>query len=274
MKKNPAYQRRIDAGAMPNLGDVKARRRLASVLHGALIALALSTSVALAQGGPPLVTDDPETPGDGHWEINLATIASTTTAGRALTAPDADINYGWGDRVQLKVDVPWVLAKDTGQAWQSGIGAGDFGVKWRFIDRDREGWSVSTYPQYIRSLLASSTNRGLASPERQFLLPLEAATELGGFGWDAELGRNFVQGGASQWVVGMVGAHACATQVECLIEIHETVAPHDNQVLWNLGLRWKLDGSVTLLLAGGREFGVHTADQLQSLFYIGFQITH
>ena len=27
---------------------------------------------ALAQGGPPFLTDDPGTPGDGRWEINLA----------------------------------------------------------------------------------------------------------------------------------------------------------------------------------------------------------
>ena len=26
---------------------------------------------ALAQGGPPMITDDPDTPGPGCWEINL-----------------------------------------------------------------------------------------------------------------------------------------------------------------------------------------------------------
>ena len=33
----------------------------------------------LAQGGPPLVTDDPETPGDGHWEVNLAATGDHTS---------------------------------------------------------------------------------------------------------------------------------------------------------------------------------------------------
>ncbi|MFT3792165.1 MAG: hypothetical protein QM741_14065 [Rudaea sp.] len=34
--------------------------------------------LAAAQGGPPLVTDDPGTPGNGKWEINLASIGSKT----------------------------------------------------------------------------------------------------------------------------------------------------------------------------------------------------
>ena len=33
-----------------------------------------------AQGGPPLVTDDPGTPGNGNWEINAAIQANPTDA--------------------------------------------------------------------------------------------------------------------------------------------------------------------------------------------------
>src|SRR5215831_18405962 len=52
-----------------------------AVLSGAA---ALATS-ALAQGGPPMVTDDPGTPGDGHWEINIGSIA-THSPGRWTVA--------------------------------------------------------------------------------------------------------------------------------------------------------------------------------------------
>ena len=41
-----------------------------------LAILMVAVGAARAQGGPPLVTDDPDTPGDGHWEINLAAIAN------------------------------------------------------------------------------------------------------------------------------------------------------------------------------------------------------
>jgi hypothetical protein len=33
---------------------------------------ALAARELRAQGGPPMITDDPGTPGNGKWEINLA----------------------------------------------------------------------------------------------------------------------------------------------------------------------------------------------------------
>src|SRR5438445_482716 len=49
----------------------------------AACAIAAAMLPALAQGGPPMVTDDPETPGDGHWEINIGAIATRTVGKRA-----------------------------------------------------------------------------------------------------------------------------------------------------------------------------------------------
>ena len=43
-----------------------------------------------------MVSDDPETPGKGHWEINLASIGARSALRWEVTAPDADLNYGWG----------------------------------------------------------------------------------------------------------------------------------------------------------------------------------
>jgi hypothetical protein len=34
-------------------------------------AFILLPALALAQGGPPFLSDDPDTPGNKHWEINL-----------------------------------------------------------------------------------------------------------------------------------------------------------------------------------------------------------
>ena len=112
--------------------DAAETRRATRLLT--LCALMLAAGSAPAQGGPPLVTDDPETPGDGKWEINVGAIATHTRGRWEIAAPDADINYGWGDRVQLKLDVPRVTARDDGQHWKSGAGEGNAGVKWRFID--------------------------------------------------------------------------------------------------------------------------------------------
>ena len=236
-----------------------------------VVFLALETECLQAQGGPPLVTDDPETPGDGHWEINLATIGSHTPGRWEIAVPDVDINYGWGEHVQLKVDVPWTFVQESGQSWKSGLGAGDIGVKWRFVDIEDSGFSMSVYPQYLWNWLPSSASRGIVAPGKQFFLPVEAATVVGEFGLDAEVGRNFVQQGSNQWVAGFVVAHSCGENVECVGEVHATSAPHDSQTLVQFGVHWKLNESLFLLASAGRQFGPSTDDQQRLLFYVGLQ---
>jgi hypothetical protein len=243
-----------------------------------MLSLTISVSSAWAVGGPPLVTDDPDTPGDGHWEINLATITQRTLDGYSVAVPDADINYGLGDFIQLKADVPLTYAQQPGDHWKSGPGFANYGVKWRFVDEEESGFSVSTYPQYAHSLSSASINRGIAPGGGQFFLPIEMSGKVNGFDLDTEVGRNFVQGGPDQWEVGFVVGHDCAKDVECLIELHETYTesgaePGSTQSLVNLGLNWKLTESLTLLAAAGKEFGKQTPYQLQSLLYLGIQIT-
>ena len=218
------------------------------------------------------MTDDPETPGDGHWEINLATIGEHTLRRWDIAAPDADINYGWGEHIQLKVDAPWAFVHESGQAWKTDLGAPDVGVKWRFIDIEDSGFSMSTYPQYTRNWLPSSADRGITPSGGQFLLPLEAATVVHDFALDAEVGVNFVEHGSTQWMIGGIVAHSCGSSVECLLEVRQTVAPHDVQTLLNVGAHWKLDESMFVLTAVGRQVGERTDDQQRLLFYLGVQL--
>ena len=232
----------------------------------------MASRAVWAQGGPPLVTDDPETPGDGRWEINLATIGLHTPGRWELAVPDADINYGWGEHIQLKVDVPWDFVHQTDRPWKSGLGAADVGVKWRFVDIEDAGFSMSTYPQYTREWLHSSIHRGIAEPGGELLLPIEAATVVGDFSFDAEAGANLVQFGSMQWMVGAIVAHPCERDLECLLEVRQQLAPGDSQTLLNLGAHWKLNESMVVLAAVGRQFGEHTNDQERLLFYLGVQL--
>jgi hypothetical protein len=228
---------------------------------------------AFAQGGPPLVTDDPDTPGDGHWEINLGGIASRSRSRWDVDAPDADINYGWGDNIQLKIDAPWTFADDSDGHRQSGLGMVSAGVKWRFLDADEHGFALSTYPQYVSAWSQSSKNKGVASANAEFFLPLEMSTSAGGFEFATEVGRNFVEREADQWEAGVVIAHGCMTAaLECLVEVHQTWQTKDSQTLLNLGLRWKLSDSLVLMTAAGRDFGPKTENHQQCLIYLGLQI--
>lgn len=225
-----------------------------------------------AQGGPPMVTDDPDTPGDGRWEINLGAIGSHVPGLASVTAPDADINYGWGERLQLRLDVPWMVASRDGAAAVSGLGMPSFGVKWRFLDREQSGVSVSTYPQVFSNWAASSSRRGLSDPGQKFYLPLQASARLGGWGIDGEVGRGFATEVPGYWATGLIVSHDCLAGLECMLEVRETLAPHDIQTLLNFGTRLRLAESMNLLSALGRDIGPHSADRQDILFYLGLQL--
>ena len=80
------------------------------LLHSLCLPLGfLASLVGLhAQGGPPMLTDDPGTPGDGHWEINTAVTTEQRPGERSSEPPLLDLNYGIGDRIQLKYEAAWV----------------------------------------------------------------------------------------------------------------------------------------------------------------------
>jgi hypothetical protein len=119
---------------------------LVSIQRVLLIFICLPTAVAArAQGGPPFRTDDPETPGNKHWEINFGWIGDRNRAAGAYQVPDFDINYGLGDRIQLKYEIPIAIQETRALAGsasvpaQEGVVLGDLGesllgIKWRFYE--------------------------------------------------------------------------------------------------------------------------------------------
>lgn len=73
-------------------------------LRGAAAALSKSSELLIAamllagaqslfaQGGPPMLTDDPETPGAGAWEINMAYTEQRTSQDHERSFPHVDVN--------------------------------------------------------------------------------------------------------------------------------------------------------------------------------------
>jgi len=140
----------------------------------AWIALLLGcTAQVLAQGGPPLLTDDPGTPGNRNWEINIATTHFRSPGEREIEAPLLDINYGLGDRIQLKYEVPYLFDSDEGAPYRTAVGNSLIGVKWRFFqESDEKGWNISTYPQLELNNPFNSEALGLVDRGPRFLLPV------------------------------------------------------------------------------------------------------
>ena len=76
----------------------------------------------MAQGGPPMITDDPGTPGNGKWEINLALAFEHRPGETSYDLPAIDLNYGVGEHVQLTLQTAPVLLKRGGHGPIGGIG--------------------------------------------------------------------------------------------------------------------------------------------------------
>ncbi|MGO9426072.1 MAG: hypothetical protein ACLP6Z_11820, partial [Steroidobacteraceae bacterium] len=58
--------------------------------------MALEVPTASAQGGPPFLTNDPGTPGNANWEINLGSMQSIVRSGATYQVPQIDLNFGVG----------------------------------------------------------------------------------------------------------------------------------------------------------------------------------
>lgn len=218
------------------------------------------------------MTDDPGTPGPGRWEVNVAFTLDRRSASRDIGAPLVDANYGWGDRIQLKLEIPWLVADDDVEGRRSGLGNPLLGVKWRFLDEDKAGVAVSAYPQLGFNLLSSSADRELVERETSFLLPVSAVKRLGPVSLDVEAGRLFRSAGGS-WVWGVALGRDFG-KVEALAEVFGTSGPlaADRQVVANLGGRFKMGEHVTVLLsAGGSVY--EGAGPHRVLAYFGLQLT-
>jgi hypothetical protein len=190
--------------------------------------------LVLAQGGPPFRSDDPDTPGNKHWEINTGFIVERNALGGSYETPNIDINYGAGNRVQLKYEVPWNIQETRGDSNHAAAGLGNslLGVKYRFYQRHsrthvRDGareikFSASIYPQLVLNNPTRSVARGIAEPGPQLLLPLEANAKIDWIRVSGEVGYRFTSNGVpNSWIRGVVVGHEFKKDTELGLELYD-----------------------------------------------------
>jgi hypothetical protein len=253
------------------------RKRSLSALRGPAFVLALMCLAfaprCLAQGGPPMLTDDPGTPGSGNWEINSALLEDRTDDARYRSVPHIDLNYGLGEHIQLKYETGFLIA-DFASVPGSRTGLDDslLGVKWRFLDQDRAGSDVSIYPQLEIENSHGAVNRGVAVRGTNLFLPAEISHSFGAVSVDGEIGYQYLSTQPNQWVVGLLGAFQVSKSLELLTEIRsssETFLSRGDLVL-NLGLRQQLAPRLQLLISAGT--GLRDGpDTTRFVGYLGFQ---
>jgi hypothetical protein len=179
-----------------------------------LVLLAALSLPSFAQGGPPFIGDDPGTPGDGNFEINVAAYVERHPSERLYNAPILDANYGWGPRIQLKYQAPYLVNGTDGGPTRSGLGKSLAGVKWRFYDSGEDGLQISTYPQLEFNNPTSSLQRGLVDYGTRFYLPIELTKKGGPFAVNPEVGYWFASSKGAAWATGVVVARQVSKRLE------------------------------------------------------------
>ncbi len=243
------------------------------VARRALLALVLMFAAggAFAQAGPPMITNDPDTPGPGKWEINLAASGGQGAGAWALAAPDVDINRGVGEHVQLSLHGAWAHARGTVGPWQSGLSDLELGVRWRFLDEESSGVNMAVQPLWIRGWSSASRRRGLASEHQEVVLPLQVARTFGGVSAGVEVARHLVVHDDDAWQGGAFVARDCTAVLTCLAEVNVMRVDHQRPaVTLNVGLRHPLSEHTVLMGSLGSEV---SGDGRQPLvFYLGMQL--
>lgn len=252
------------------------RARLAAGVRAGLFLAVISAAFSLpaaAQGGPPFIGDDPGTPGDGNFEINIAEYAERHPTERLYNAPILDINYGWGPRIQLKYQVPYLVDGTDGGPTRSGLGKSLAGVKWRFFDSDEKKLEISTYPQLEFNNPTSSLERGLVDYGTRFYLPIELTKKAGAFEVNPEIGYWFANKKGAAWATGLVVLREVTKKMELAAEVYNT-ANTDGSNHWDTldgGGRYILGKHFVLLFMAGRSFTKPSVSQPGFFGYLGMQ---
>ncbi len=173
-----------------------------------------------SQAGPPFVTDDPEPPPPGGWEVNIPFILERTPGVTEMDAPLFDLNYGVPG-IQLKLEIPVEIIHNDSDGTVSGAGDLLLGVKWRFLNNEQS----------------------------QFRGKWTVYGEVGYWWQTAAETRNYVYAGA-------VVKREINERLELGVEFFGN-SPKESggrsELAFNVGGTWKLNQNLNLLFSGGRD---------------------
>ena len=222
-----------------------------------------------------MITDDPGTPGPGHWENNIAVLFEHRPNETSFDSPQFDLNYGVGEHIQLTLQGGPVLLKRSGHGLIGGVGGTEAAVKWRFLDEEKSGFDASMFPRIIFNITQSSFRRGLAEDGTRFQIPFQVAKTFGRFHADAEFGPLASTVGRSEWIYGIVGGMELAKTTMLMAELNGTSRMNFTRDILtvNFGLRHQLTDARILIASIGHE--LRDPDQARSfLGYLGVQLLY
>lgn len=222
-----------------------------------------------------MITDDPGTPGPGKWENNIAILFEHRPNEWSIETPQFDLNYGWGDRIQLTLQGEPVVLKRDDHGAVGGLGGTEAALKWRFFDEEKSGFDMSMFPRIIFNIQQSSARRGLAEDGTRFQIPFQIAKTFGRFHADAEFGPVGISVGRSEWLYGIVAGYDLAKPTMLMAELHGTSRMNFTRdvLTLNFGLRHEFNEHQILIISMGHE--IRSPDQPTALIgYFGMQFVY
>lgn len=235
-------------------------------------------------GSPPLNIDDPATPGCNNWEINVVANGDLSRQEKSWELPLLDINYGIGDNLQLKYEVPHVVS-DAQNSSSSAVGNSKAGVKYQFYGNDESKFQMAIYPQIEFSTPGKTTSSDVPESHGTITtLPVLLAKRVGRISsgnvmMTANLGYNLsTKSDTADFVSAAVGVGApLFGKASLLAEIateqavaHLAEDPREQVVKINLGLMGPVGKHFALFGSMGRS--VIASDERNHIYLLsGFR---
>lgn len=233
---------------------------------------------------PPLDIDDPGTPGCDTWEINIVANGDLVRGQNSWQLPLFDINYGVGDNLQLKYEVPY-MNQETETGTVSTLGESIIGVKYMFFENEKTGLQVATYPQVTyMDTRSEAVRRGIVSAGSITTLPLLVSRKVGETA-SGDIGMTFnvsynisTKQDTTDFVSADIGLGAPLTRKLALmseLETDQSVAPDqggNRQQLVKFNVGWIGTINKNLLLLGSAGHGLYSSDRLDHTYaLLGFR---
>lgn len=224
---------------------------------GWVAALLLCACAPPALAGPPFVTNDPDPPAVGQFEINLPyTLERAPDGARSGQFVTFDINYGADPFTQLSIEVPFTYARPRGGATRAGIGDLLLEYKRRFGTDPRRGY-FGINPQLL--LPSGSARRGLGAGRVSAQLPLLYQKQWGRTVFYTVLRYHLRRGedGKSYWFLGAAVEREVTPRLKVGAELFG-LTPKEvggrHNLAFNVGFKYSINPGNVFMFSAGRSF--------------------
>ncbi len=238
-----------------------------AVLYVLLAVCLPAALIHAAGGGPPMITDDPGTPEPGCWEINISFDTELKADEKEMETPLLDINYGFNEHTQLRLEVPYLFTKEQGEGWHGRFGHVTPGIKYRFLDEEQAGISASIYPE-----ISISTESGV---KNEYAFPVEIEKHFGHVTAGSDIRYIYINSEDDFIRHGLLLGCSITDRMDIMGEfVYELNAESFDEAagVLNFGMKYKMSDMLTFLTSLGTGIFHSGTEHTDFISFAGIQL--